>query len=168
MFDMVIEELFRFFVCNEGRHSLHERHITVDCRYESLSCPCPLKIHSVTAGPFPCVVDIKDRLHVPFCHFSKEIVQSTEDSIIVDTRFLLKSRHHPGRDTIRSVTSDKNAQIGHSQCLESIKLSFEAGPVSSCALASKNGSVPEIGSHEMGWIIVTYKQTVFNFDKLRS
>ena len=69
-----------------------------------------------------------------------------EDRVIVDSRFLLKGRADSCRDSVRAVSTDKDAQIGHSEGLERIKLSLEAGTISSHTLASKDGSIPEIGS----------------------
>jgi hypothetical protein len=48
-----------------------------------------------------------------------------------------------------AIATDKYTQIHHAQSLECIKLSFKTFTVSTYALATKNGAVPEIGSDKM-------------------
>ena len=71
------------------RHRLHEGRIAHIVRTRLRTLAGMLQIESVAPTPFPRVVQIEHRHHLATSQFLHQIVETSQDGIVVDTRLHL-------------------------------------------------------------------------------
>ena len=131
---MIIVELLRFLTLHKLRYVRHVVFIPIYRRKQGLSLACPLKVLTISARPFPRVIEIEYSMHLSLSHLSQEVVKSSKQCIIIYTWFKLKNRLNLIGSSLWAIRSNKNTKIGDTYLLESIQFLMKTLTVASPTL----------------------------------
>ena len=123
---MIEIQLLRSLGMLELSHLLHEGPVAVHQRDQGFLPRRPLEVLSVSAGPFPGVVDIQDRLHVALPQFNQEAVEADQQRVIVHAGGSLQGRFDAGIDAVGAITAHQYPEIVDAQSQQSIREGFLA------------------------------------------
>ena len=96
---------------SELRHMVHEGLVAGFFGSGCHSVTGMFEVETVTAGPLPGVIEIEHGFHVTLRHFGKQIIESVEDGIVIDTGGYLKRGFYLRFHSAFAVTAHQNTKV---------------------------------------------------------
>ena len=118
-------------------------------RYHGITVSGPLQVNGIATAPFPGIVQIEDSCHITFTQFIHEIIQSGQDSIIIDARCHLQRGLYPRLYAIFTVSTHQYAQVVDANTFQKVQLLMQPFTIAAFTFGTKNGTIPEIGTYKI-------------------
>ena len=122
----------------------------------------PLEVDIEAAAPAPGVAQEKHGLHVALAELCKEIVESDQERVVIDSRFGLQDGRGAGGHILRPVRPDQDAKVGDAKRFELVELADEPVAVASTAFGTQDRPVPHVRSDECNFLAVPLEAAVDN------
>ena len=148
-------------------HIIHESRISIFIRPWSLPHPSLLQVITITATPFPGIVQIEHGQHLALAHLHQQIVETCKNRIIIHSRSLLQSRFHLSLYSSLAIRSYKNTKVVYTHRLHLVKFLAKTFTITTLSLRTENGTIPEIGPYIIIRFTITDKMSVLHFHKVR-
>ena len=155
----------RFGVRGKLAHRLHESRVSHIVWTRLLTLTGMLQIEAVAPTPLPRVVQIEHCYHVALAHLHEQVIETSEDGIVVNTWFNLQRWFHLGLHATLTIGPHKDAQVVDAHTLHRIELGSQALAVATLSLRGEDSTIPEISAYIIIRFTVANEMTINDMNK---